>query len=384
MEIKTKKNIAGLKEDVRTIKTRKLMKNMVIKQKQGLRKQSPSNTREEQTEQRYAVEHTEQAAKFVTAAGRKLVLSKTRTAAQRKQFLKRAEKSISKEKTIYDASVNPVMSYIDYNDSMESVQPYKREKEALKRKVRAGQKKQFMAVRKRQIIKEKTGNSGVFDGSSWSLLSAWTTGESGQYLSVRKERNSRGRKTETTFFVALKRKSPLYLALTGFLLVILLIVMVFSSSMAVIGNDDDLADVPADGSIVEVAQSQLGNRGGRPYWSWYGFADHVDWCACFVSWCADRCGYIEKNIFPKFSYCQDGANWFIQKQQWYRKSIRPKPGMIIFFDWDGNGVADHVGIVKSCKDNMVRTIEGNSGDMCKENQYAVGNEMIMGYGMVEV
>ena len=384
MEIKTKRNIAGLKEDVRTIKTRKLIKNMAIKQKQGLRKQSPSNTEEEQTEQRYAVEHTEQAAKFVTAAGRKLVLSKSRTAAQRRQFLKRAERSTSQEKTIYDAPVNPAASYIAYDDSMKFVQPYKREKEALKRKVRAGQKKQFMAVRKRQIIKEKTGNSGVFDGSSWSLLSAWTTGESGQYLSVRKERNSRGRKTETTFFAALKRKSPLYLALTGFLLAILLIVMIFSSSMAVIGSDDDLADVPADGSIVEVAQSQIGNRGGRPYWSWYGFTDHVDWCACFVSWCADQCGYIEKNVFPKFSYCQDGFNWFIQKQQGYRKSIRPKPGMIIFFDWDGNGVADHVGIVKSCKDNMVQTIEGNSGDMCKESQYAVGNEMIMGYGLVKV
>ena len=36
-----------------------------------------------------------------------------------------------------------------------------------------------------------------------------------------------------------------------------------------------------DGEIVTVALSQLGNVGGRPYWSWYGFESRVDWCACF-------------------------------------------------------------------------------------------------------
>ena len=54
-----------------------------------------------------------------------------------------------------------------------------------------------------------------------------------------------------------------------------------------------------DGEIVAVALSQLGNVGGRPYWSWYGFESRVDWCACFVSWCANECGYLDTGVIPK-------------------------------------------------------------------------------------
>lgn len=63
-------------------------------------------------------------------------------------------------------------------------------------------------------------------------------------------------------------------------------------------------------AIVEVALTQLGNEGGQPYWSWYGFDGRVEWCACFVSWCADQCGYLDSGIVPKFAGCVDGANWF--------------------------------------------------------------------------
>jgi len=45
--------------------------------------------------------------------------------------------------------------------------------------------------------------------------------------------------------------------------------------------------------IVEVALTQTGNEGGQPYWRWYGFESRVEWCACFVSRCADQCGYID-------------------------------------------------------------------------------------------
>lgn len=62
--------------------------------------------------------------------------------------------------------------------------------------------------------------------------------------------------------------------------------------------------------LVEVARTQLGNVGGEPYWSWYGFGGRVEWCACFVSWCANECGYLERGIVPKFSLCTDGVDWF--------------------------------------------------------------------------
>ena len=134
-------------------------------------------------------------------------------------------------------------------------------------------------------------------------------------------------------------------------------------------------------AIVEVALTQLGNEGGQPYWSWYGFEGRVEWCACFVSWCTDQCGYIESGIIPKFAGCVDGANWFKGNGQWQDRNYEPQAGNIIFFDWEGDGETDHVGIVEKCENGVVYTVEGNSGDACRQNQYTVGSSSIYGYGV---
>ena len=88
----------------------------------------------------------------------------------------------------------------------------------------------------------------------------------------------------------------------------------------------------ADDQIVAVAASQLGNVGGQPYWSWYGFGSRVEWCAWFVNWCANECGYIEVGVIPKFALCSSGAQWFKERGQWGDNSMEPEPGTIIFFD----------------------------------------------------
>lgn len=112
-------------------------------------------------------------------------------------------------------------------------------------------------------------------------------------------------------------------------------------------------------AIVEVALTQLGNEGGQPYWSWYGFEGRVEWCACFVSWCADQCGYIESGIIPKFSGCVDGSNWFKGNGQWQDRNYEPQTGDIIFFDWEGDGETDHVGIVEiPCVKATFRRLHG--------------------------
>ena len=134
-------------------------------------------------------------------------------------------------------------------------------------------------------------------------------------------------------------------------------------------------------AIVEVALTQLGNEGGQPYWSWYGFDGRVEWCACFVSWCADQCGYIESGIIPKFAGCVDGSNWFKGNGQWQDRNYEPQAGDIIFFDWEGDGETDHVGIVEKCENGVVYTVEGNSGDACRQKQYTVGSSSIYGYGV---
>ena len=145
-----------------------------------------------------------------------------------------------------------------------------------------------------------------------------------------------------------------------------------------------------DDAIVKVALSQVGNVGGEPYWSWYGFNSRVEWCACFVSWCFNECGYLDTGTAPKFAGCVGDVEWFRSHGQWADNSVNPSPGMIVFFDWnDPNGAsgpqdgeADHVGIVEKCENGIVYTIEGNSGDACRQNQYPVGYYEILGYGIL--
>ena len=145
----------------------------------------------------------------------------------------------------------------------------------------------------------------------------------------------------------------------------------------------------ADEQIVAVAESQIGNVGGQPYWSWYGFNSRVAWCACFVSWCANECGYIDAGVIPKFAGCVWGVDWFQDRGQWADGTATPVPGMIIFFDWDSpdgesgpqDGLSDHVGIVQKVEDGYVYTIEGNTSDSCAQRRYRIGYYEILGYGI---
>ena len=132
--------------------------------------------------------------------------------------------------------------------------------------------------------------------------------------------------------------------------------------------------------IVSVAMGQIGNSGGQKFWSWYGFDSRVEWCACFVSWCADQSGLIESGNVPKFSLCSEGVTWFQGKNKWQSGGTTPSAGMIIFFDWNHDGTSDHVGIVEKCEGGRVYTIEGNSSDQVRQRTYAVDYGAIMGYG----
>lgn len=134
-------------------------------------------------------------------------------------------------------------------------------------------------------------------------------------------------------------------------------------------------------AIVQMALSQEGNAGGQPYWSWYGFERRVEWCACFVSWCADQCGYIESGAIPRFSLCSEGVSWFEKRGQFRDGSYTPAAGDLIFFDWGNNGTIDHVGIVEEVSNGRVNTIEGNSGDKVARRSYALRGSNIYGYGI---
>ena len=132
--------------------------------------------------------------------------------------------------------------------------------------------------------------------------------------------------------------------------------------------------------LLELAKQQVGNVGGYPYWSWYGFNSRVEWCACFVSWCYNQAGKSE----PRFAGCEwQGVPWFQSRGQWGARGYENiAPGDAIFFDWDLDGVADHVGLVLGRDGSRVYTVEGNSGDACKIKSYDLNYQCIKGYGLM--
>ena len=133
------------------------------------------------------------------------------------------------------------------------------------------------------------------------------------------------------------------------------------------------------GNIVLVARTQIGNVGGETYWRWYGYDHRVEWCACFVSWCANQSGQLGITI-PKFSAVSDGIKWYKDNNLWRNNNYTPNSGDLIFFDWQHDGKADHVAIVEKIENNTIYTIEGNSHDECRERVYSKASTSIYGYG----
>lgn len=130
-------------------------------------------------------------------------------------------------------------------------------------------------------------------------------------------------------------------------------------------------------NIVAFALDELGNRGGEKFWSWYGYSQRVEWCATFVSWCGNQSG----SEFEKFAYCPTGINLFRSKGKWLTAGQRPESGYVIFFDWESDGISDHVGLVINYENGVVHTVEGNSNDEVKLQQYSVKSAVISGYGI---
>ena len=163
--------------------------------------------------------------------------------------------------------------------------------------------------------------------------------------------------------------------------------LIFGGGSSDMSNSEDLTGVefvngtrPGNPELVELAKQQVGNVGGYPYWSWYGFNSRVEWCACFVSWCYNQAGKSE----PRFAGCQSqGVPWFQSRGQWGARGYENiAPGDAIFFDWDLDGSADHVGLVVGTDGSRVYTVEGNSGDACKIKSYDLNYQCIKGYGLM--
>ena len=135
--------------------------------------------------------------------------------------------------------------------------------------------------------------------------------------------------------------------------------------------------------LVKTAVPNIGYKGGKKFWKYCGYYNHIDWCACFVSWCSGQNGYIAAGKIEEFAYVPYGYNWFKEKKRFKKVGYKPSPGNIIFFDWNADGDPNHVGIVEYYNDGTVYTVEGNRDDTCVEKHYPLNCKKILGYGIIK-
>lgn len=132
--------------------------------------------------------------------------------------------------------------------------------------------------------------------------------------------------------------------------------------------------------IVGIASTQVGyGEGGdgyTKYGDWYGLP-YSDWCAMFVSWCANQAG-VSTDTFPSFALCSAGADWFMSQGRFhYAGDYQPQAGDLIFYSSWGN--IYHVGLVTGSDDYNVYSIEGNYNEAVYNVSYPLSYGDILGY-----
>ena len=137
---------------------------------------------------------------------------------------------------------------------------------------------------------------------------------------------------------------------------------------------------PGNPELMELAKQQVGNVGGYPYW--VGTALTAGWNGA-PALCLGATIKPEKANPALQAANGRGVPWFQSRGQWGARGYENiAPGDAIFFDWDLDGVADHVGLVLGRDGSRVYTVEGNSGDACKIKSYDLNYQCIKGYGLM--
>lgn len=158
-------------------------------------------------------------------------------------------------------------------------------------------------------------------------------------------------------------------------------------------------DIRSD--LLAIAQTQLGYaesetdfiyvddqpKGYTRYGAWFD-APYEDWCAMFASFCLHYAG-----ISDEFPLSGNVPDWIdtLKTIGAYRSAgdYLPMPGDLIFFDWDADENADHVGLVAQANANAAEillsltTMEGNVENQVAYRQYALPEDTrIMGFGQI--
>ena len=112
--------------------------------------------------------------------------------------------------------------------------------------------------------------------------------------------------------------------------------------------------------LLKIAQKHLG-EGGAKFRRFCGLPAGAAWCNAFVDYVANE-GDDESLYFDgrKMTYCPTSMSW-CRKNLAQIPIYLALPMDIIYFDWEPNGIPNHIGFVRARKsDAEVYTIEGNT------------------------
>ena len=159
------------------------------------------------------------------------------------------------------------------------------------------------------------------------------------------------------------------------------------------------AEMGTAAKVVEIARTQLGyhekasnaslddftaNSGSRNYTKYHrdlGVTNGLAWCGFFVWWCMKNAG-VQAGTYPASGSTNYMYSFFKNKGTLMSpKTYTPKPGDVIFFDNEWDGIPNHVGIVESVVNGSVTTIEGNRSDVVGR-RYNAQNSKVMAYGSI--
>lgn len=112
--------------------------------------------------------------------------------------------------------------------------------------------------------------------------------------------------------------------------------------------------------LIKIAQKHLG-QGGTVFRKYCGLPSGAAWCNAFVDYIAHE-GGVSSLYFNgrKETYCPNSIKW-CKKNLAKVPLYWALPADIIYFDWEKNGVPNHIGLVRARKSTSeIYTIEGNT------------------------
>ena len=133
--------------------------------------------------------------------------------------------------------------------------------------------------------------------------------------------------------------------------------------------------------MLKIAENEIGNTNESSYLAITGTKEGDSWDSEFVSWVANKAGYVEAGIIPKFGTATEGVDWFKENSSFKTTEYTPKAGDIVFYDYDGDGVTDHTGIVTAFANNQFSTVEGGVSDVVRKSSYKLNDSKIVGFGV---